>query len=120
MELDTIAAVVIGGTLLTGGVGYICGTVFGVLVFGTIQYLIMFQGTLNSWWTRIVIGILILVFIVLQRVISKTSVSFAQSCDTITTDAEPKKIPPRPKPENERGFKIQLYDYGIIKRRGIQ
>jgi galactofuranose transport system permease protein len=67
MELDTIAAVVIGGTLLTGGVGYIVGTVFGVLIFGTIQYLIMFQGSLNSWWTRIVIGMLIFVFCLLQR-----------------------------------------------------
>lgn len=69
MEMDAIAASVIGGTFLTGGVGTIVGTVFGVLVYGTIQYFIMFQGTLNSWWTRIVIGVLILIFCVLQRVI---------------------------------------------------
>jgi len=67
MELDTIATVVIGGTLLTGGVGSILGTLFGVLVFGTIQVLIMFQGTLNSWWTRIAIGFLVFVFCLLQR-----------------------------------------------------
>jgi ribose/xylose/arabinose/galactoside ABC-type transport system permease subunit len=67
MELDTIAAVVIGGTLLTGGVGTILGTVLGVLVYGIIQVLIVFQGTLNSWWTRIVIGFLVFVFCVLQR-----------------------------------------------------
>lgn len=67
MELDTIAAVVIGGTLLTGGVGSVLGTVFGVLVYGSIQVLIMFQGTLNSWWTRIVIGFLVFVFCILQR-----------------------------------------------------
>ena len=67
MELDTIAAVVIGGTLLTGGVGHVMGTVFGVLVYGTIQVLIMFQGTINSWWTRIVIGLLIFMFCILQR-----------------------------------------------------
>jgi ribose/xylose/arabinose/galactoside ABC-type transport system permease subunit len=67
MELDTIAAVVIGGTLLTGGVGTILGTVLGVLVYGTIQVLIVFQGTLNSWWTRIVIGFLVFVFCLLQR-----------------------------------------------------
>jgi galactofuranose transport system permease protein len=67
MELDTIAAVVIGGTLLTGGVGNVMGTVFGVLVYGTIQVLIMFQGTINSWWTRIVIGLLIFMFCLLQR-----------------------------------------------------
>lgn len=67
MELDTIASVVIGGTLLTGGVGSLIGTVFGVLVYGSIQVLIMFQGTLNSWWTRIVIGLLVLSFCLLQR-----------------------------------------------------
>jgi galactofuranose transport system permease protein len=67
MELDTIASVVIGGTLLTGGVGTIIGTVLGVLVYGIIQVLIVFQGTLNSWWTRIVIGFLVFVFCLLQR-----------------------------------------------------
>jgi simple sugar transport system permease protein len=68
MELDAIATVVIGGTLLTGGVGSILGTVLGVLVYGTIQVLIVFQGTLNSWWTRIVIGFLVFVFCLLQRI----------------------------------------------------
>ena len=67
MELDTIATVVIGGTLLTGGAGSILGTVFGVLVYGTIQVLIVFQGTLNSWWTRIAIGFLVFLFCFLQR-----------------------------------------------------
>ncbi|MFI6850659.1 sugar ABC transporter permease YjfF [Kitasatospora sp. NBC_00085] len=67
LELDAIAAVVIGGTLLTGGSGYLLGTVLGVLVLGLIQTVISFQGTLSSWWTRIVIGGLLFVFIVLQR-----------------------------------------------------
>ncbi len=67
MELDTIACVVIGGTLLTGGVGSVLGTLFGVFIYGTIQVLIVFQGTLNSWWTRIAIGFLVFVFCVLQR-----------------------------------------------------
>jgi simple sugar transport system permease protein len=67
MEMDAIAAVVIGGTLLTGGFGYVVGTVFGVLIFGTIQAFVMFQGTLSAWWTRIVIGILVCVFCLLQR-----------------------------------------------------
>jgi simple sugar transport system permease protein len=71
MELDTIAAVVIGGTLLTGGVGNIFGTVLGVLVYGIIQVLIVFQGTLNSWWTRIVIGFLVFVFCFLQRMFER-------------------------------------------------
>lgn len=68
LELDAIAAVVIGGTLLSGGVGYVVGTLFGVLTLGIIQSLIMFDGSLSSWWTRIVIGVLLFVFCVLQRV----------------------------------------------------
>ncbi len=68
LELDAIAAVVIGGTLLSGGVGYVAGTLFGVLTLGIIQTLIMFDGSLSSWWTRIVIGALLFVFCVLQRV----------------------------------------------------
>ena len=70
LELDAIASVVIGGTMLTGGVGYVIGTVFGVLIQGLIQTIIMFQGTLNSWWTKIVIGLLTLVFIGLQSIFS--------------------------------------------------
>jgi len=68
LELDTIAAVVIGGTLLTGGVGYIAGTVCGFLVFGVIQVIVTNQ-SLNSWWTRIVIGLLIFLFCLIQRML---------------------------------------------------
>ncbi|SAL17267.1 galactofuranose ABC transporter, permease protein YjfF [Caballeronia humi] len=71
MELDAIAATVIGGTLLTGGVGYVIGSVFGVGILGTIQTLITFDGTLSSWWTRIVIGALLCAFCLLQRVIER-------------------------------------------------
>jgi simple sugar transport system permease protein len=67
LELDAIAAVVIGGTLLSGGVGTLAGTLFGVLILGTIQTLISFDGSLSSWWTRIVIGALLLAFCLLQR-----------------------------------------------------
>ncbi|HZL01730.1 MAG TPA: galactofuranose ABC transporter, permease protein YjfF [Cellulomonas sp.] len=70
MELDAIAAVVIGGTLLTGGSGFVLGSVLGVLVLGLIQTIITFQGTLSSWWTKIFIGVLLLVFVVLQRAIA--------------------------------------------------
>jgi ribose/xylose/arabinose/galactoside ABC-type transport system permease subunit len=70
MELDAIAAVVIGGTLLTGGVGFVAGTVFGVLIQGVIQTIISFEGTLSTWWTKIVIGLLLFLFIVLQRLLS--------------------------------------------------
>ena len=69
MELDAISAVVIGGTLLTGGSGFVLGSLLGVLVLGTIQTIISFEGTLSSWWTKIVIGALLLIFVVLQRVL---------------------------------------------------
>ena len=70
MELDAIAAVVIGGTLLTGGYGFVLGSLLGVLLLGIIQTIISFEGTLSSWWTKIVIGGLLLVFMVLQRVLT--------------------------------------------------
>ena len=75
LELDVIASVVIGGTLLTGGAGYVEGTLVGVLILGLIQTLITFQGDLSSWWTKIVIGILLFVFILLQTYISKSSIT---------------------------------------------
>jgi ribose/xylose/arabinose/galactoside ABC-type transport system permease subunit len=71
MELDAIAAVVIGGTLLTGGIGYVLGSVVGVLVLGIVQTFIAYDGTLSSWWTKIVIGGLLLVFILLQRLFTR-------------------------------------------------
>jgi simple sugar transport system permease protein len=72
MELDAIAAVVIGGTLLSGGVGYVAGTPLGVLTFAIISTAITFQGTLSSWWTRIAIGGLLLLFVVIQRLIQSS------------------------------------------------
>ncbi|MGH8016818.1 MAG: ABC transporter permease subunit, partial [Opitutaceae bacterium] len=69
LELDAIAIVVIGGTVLTGGRGHMLGTLLGVLIYGTIQTAIDFDGRLNSWWTRIVVGVLLLAFILLQRLL---------------------------------------------------
>jgi len=69
-ELDVIAAVVMGGTMLTGGEGYVFGTLFGVLIFGITQTLIQFNGNLSSWWTRIVIGMLTLLFIGVQSALA--------------------------------------------------
>lgn len=67
LELDAIAVVVIGGTLLAGGRGHMIGTLLGLLVFGTIQTALLFDGRLSAWWIRIVVGLLLLVFILLQR-----------------------------------------------------
>lgn len=68
LEMDAIASSVIGGTLLTGGVGNVIGSLFGVLIKGTIEAFITFQGTLSSWWTRITIAAMLCFFIVLQSV----------------------------------------------------
>jgi simple sugar transport system permease protein len=67
VELDAIAAVVIGGTLLTGGAGFVAGTLVGILIQGLIQTYITFDGTLSSWWTKIAIGFLLFVFILMQK-----------------------------------------------------
>jgi simple sugar transport system permease protein len=69
LELDAIAAVVIGGTLLSGGVGYVFGTLVGVLIYAIIQTAINFEGTLSSWYTKIAIGALLLAFILLQKLV---------------------------------------------------
>jgi simple sugar transport system permease protein len=71
LELDAIAAVVIGGTLLTGGVGSVAGTVVGVMILAIIGSALNFEGTLSSWWARIIIGSLLLVFIALQKLLTR-------------------------------------------------
>ena len=68
MELDSIAAVVIGGTSLSGGIGNVIGTLFGVMIHGTIVSILQFNGTLSSWWTRIGVGVLTLIAIGIQSV----------------------------------------------------
>ena len=67
-EMEAISASVIGGTLLTGGVGTIVGTFFGVLIKAIIETYIRFEGTLSSWWNRIVLSALLCFFIVLQSI----------------------------------------------------
>ena len=68
-ELEVISCAVIGGTLLTGGVGYMIGTMFGVLLNSVIPALITFNGHLNSWWGKIATGALLLLFIVIQKAV---------------------------------------------------
>jgi galactofuranose transport system permease protein len=67
VELDVICAVVIGGTLLAGGYGFVLGTFIGVMLQGLVQVYIIFDGSLSSWWTKIVIGFLLFLFILMQR-----------------------------------------------------
>jgi len=63
LEMDAISSAVIGGTLLSGGVGTPFGTLFGVLIKGSISSLITTQGTLSSWWVRIVLSALLCFFV---------------------------------------------------------
>jgi ribose/xylose/arabinose/galactoside ABC-type transport system permease subunit len=73
VELDVISSAVIGGTLLTGGVGYMFGTLFGVLLKSVIPALITFNGALLSWWAKIATGALLLLFIGIQRIVVSAS-----------------------------------------------
>ena len=72
MELDAIAAVVIGGTLLVGGAGSVVGTAAGVLLLGVIQNLINQVGSLNSSIQAVVSGTFLIVVVVLQTLLSRT------------------------------------------------
>lgn len=72
-ELDVISSAVIGGMLLTGGVGYMIGSLFGVLLKSTIPALITFNDALLSWWAKIATGILLLLFIGIQRIVVVTT-----------------------------------------------
>ncbi|QQE09998.1 sugar ABC transporter permease YjfF [Planctomycetota bacterium] len=79
LELDAIAAVVIGGTLLSGGVGYVFGTLLGVIILGIITIIPTYEGDLNSWWTRIAIGGLLFFFIAAQRVLNSLCIKNTSS-----------------------------------------
>lgn len=70
LEMDAISSAVIGGTLLTGGVGNVVGTLFGVMINGTISTLVKSNGKLLSSWANIVTAILLCFFIVLQAILA--------------------------------------------------
>lgn len=69
-EMDAIASTVIGGTPLTGGVGNVIGTFFGVLIKALTETFVSFQGNLSSWWSKIIISALLALFIVLQSLLA--------------------------------------------------
>lgn len=74
-ELDAIAAVVIGGTLLTGGYGYILGSVVGVFVIAAMRLIITKDGTINPEYLTIITGGVLLVFVLLQRALTRRRAS---------------------------------------------
>ena len=71
LEMDAISSAVIGGTLLTGGVGNVVGTFFGVLINGTISSLVKFNGKLVASWANIITAVLLCFFILLQAIFAK-------------------------------------------------
>ena len=70
MEMDAIASSIIGGTLLTGGVGNIIGTFVGVLSLSTIQNIVSSVGLDEAWWTGITVAAMLCLFLVIQSVIT--------------------------------------------------
>ena len=68
-EMDAIAASIIGGTLLTGGVGNVVGTLFGVMILAAIQKIIGLSPLNESWWQDMASGAMLGIFIMLQSVI---------------------------------------------------
>ncbi|MBU3877520.1 sugar ABC transporter permease YjfF [Faecalicatena sp. AGMB00832] len=69
MEMNAIASSIIGGTLLTGGVGNIIGTLFGVLSLSTIQNIVASAGLDQAWWTGITIAAMLCLFLVVQSIV---------------------------------------------------
>lgn len=71
LELHVIASVVIGGTLLTGGSGRIIGSFFGVLIYGLVFKLPAYISAFREWWAQILVGLLVLVFILIQTLVTR-------------------------------------------------
>ena len=71
LEMNAISSAVIGGTLLTGGVGNVFGSLVGVLINGTISTLVQTNGKLISSWSNIITAILLCFFIVLQSIFAR-------------------------------------------------
>lgn len=70
LELNVIASVVIGGTLLTGGSGRVIGSFFGVLIYGLVFKLPAYISAFREWWAQILVGILMLIFILIQTLVT--------------------------------------------------
>lgn len=78
LELDVIASVVIGGTLLSGGSGYVVGSFFGVLIYGLVFKLPSYISSFREWWAQILVGLLVMLFILIQNYISRNSTKIAK------------------------------------------
>lgn len=68
-EMEAIASAIIGGTLLSGGVGNVIGTLFGVMSLKTINTMVLASGLTKPWWQKITIGLMLCIFIIIQSII---------------------------------------------------
>lgn len=88
-EMDAIAASIIGGTLLSGGVGNVIGSFFGAMILGTLQKIIWFSGLQEAYWQDMANGVMLGIFIVMQSVVlgvrskGKISLPFAKGKATL-------------------------------------
>jgi galactofuranose transport system permease protein len=113
-EMIVIAAVVIGGTMLTGGVGYVFGSLFGVLVVTLIQSLIQFNGKLSSWWASIAIGALTLVFIGVQSLVANFNTRQLAGRNLTDAEKEAAKAAPAVRARNQRRLALGGGAIGLI------
>ena len=67
--MNAIASAIIGGTLLTGGVGNVVGTLFGVLSLNSIKRIVASLGFDEAWWTNITVAAMICLFLVIQSLV---------------------------------------------------
>lgn len=78
MEMDAIASSIIGGTMLTGGVGNVIGSLFGVLSLNTIKKIVSSAGLGEAWWTGITTAAMLCLFLIIQSVVMARKKSAAQ------------------------------------------
>ncbi len=98
-EMNAIASSIIGGTMLTGGVGNIIGTLFGVLSLSLIQNIVSSVGLDQAWWTGITIAAMLCVFLVVQSIVISRKKN-GKSSDDNTAAAEVKTAVTAGAPEN--------------------
>lgn len=100
-ELNAVAAAVIGGTVITGGYGYVWGSLVGALVFATSNLIIIRDGSVNPEATTIITGLLLLLFVLIQRISTTLAQRRAEKEDSDDDSAsgQPRGLPPEEGPE---------------------
>lgn len=87
-EMNAIASSIIGGTMLTGGVGNIIGTLFGVMSLALIQNIVSSVGLDQAWWTGITIAAMLCLFLVIQSIVMSRKSGSVSADAGATADAK--------------------------------